>query len=98
MEKQINTWEHESISSRGEVAQNLKSKLSETQEKLDRLVSLYLDGDIERDLYLVKKDALLRQKAKLEESLGDFGQQGKNRLEPLRGFFFFFKKTGKKGR
>ena len=95
MEKQINTWESESISSRGEVAQNLKSKLSETQEKLDRLVSLYLDGDIERDLYLVKKDTLLRQKAKLEESLGDFGQQGKNRLEPLRSFVLSLKEAEK---
>ena len=95
MEKQINAWEHESISSRGEVAQNLKSKLSETQEKLDRLVSLYLDGDIERDLYLVKKDNLLRQKAKLEESLGDFGQQGKNRLEPLRSFVLSLKEAEK---
>src|SRR3990167_10696984 len=81
MEKQINVWESESISSRGEVAQNLKSKLSETQEKLNRLVSLYLDGDIERELYLTKKDALLRQKTKLEENLGEFGQQGKNRLQ-----------------
>ena len=86
MEKQIDTWEQESISSRGTVAQNLKTKLKETQEKLDRLVSLYLDGDIERDLYLTRKDALLRQKAKLEEQMGDFGQQGKNRLEPLRSF------------
>ena len=86
MEKQIDEWEQEKISARGTVAQNLKAKLKETQEKLDRLVSLYLDGDIERDLYLTKKDALLRQKAKLEESLGDFGQQGKNRLEPLRSF------------
>jgi site-specific DNA recombinase len=86
MEKQIDEWEQEKISARGTVAQNLKSKLSKTQEKLDRLVSLYLDGDIERDLYLTRKDALLRQKAKLEESLGDFGQQGKNRLEPLRSF------------
>ncbi len=95
MEKQINAWESESISSRGDVAQNLKSKLSETQEKLDRLVSLYLDGDIERDLYLTKKDALLRQKAKLEESLGDFGQQGKNRLEPLRSFVLSLKEAEK---
>jgi len=98
MEKQINAWENESISSRGAVAQNLKSKLSETQEKLDRLVSLYLDGDIERDLYLVKKDALLRQKAKLEESLGDFGQQGKNRLEPLRSFVLSLKEAEKVAR
>ena len=95
MEKQINAWESESISSRGEVAQNLKSKLSETRGTLDRLVSLYLDSDIERDLYLVKKDALLRQKAKLEESLRDFGQQGKNRLEPLRSFVLSLKEAEK---
>ena len=95
MEKQINAWESESISSRGEVAKNLKSKLSDTQEKLDRLVSLYLDQDIERDLYLTRKDALLRQKAKLEESLGDFGQQGKNRLEPLRSFVLSLKEAEK---
>jgi DNA invertase Pin-like site-specific DNA recombinase len=95
MEKQIDEWEQEKISARGTVAQNLKSKLSEAQEKLDRLVSLYLDGDIERDLYLGKKDALLRQKAKLEESLGDFGQQGKNWLEPLRSFVLSLKEAEK---
>lgn len=84
MEKQINEWESESISSRGEVAHNLKAKLRETQERLDRLVSLYLDGDIERNLYLAKKDAPLRQKAKLEESLGDFWATGKeSALTPL---------------
>lgn len=58
-------------------------------------MSLYLDGDIEHDLYLTKKDALLRQKAKLTESLGDFGQQGKNRLEPLRSFVVSLKEAEK---
>ncbi len=86
MERQISAWESESISSRGSVAQNLKTKLSETKEKLDKLISLYLDGDIEREIYLERKDLLLRQKAKAEESFRDFGQQGKNRLEPLRSF------------
>ena len=59
MEKLITTWESESISSSGTAAQNLKSKLSETQEKLDKLVSVYLDGDIERTAYLTRKDLLL---------------------------------------
>jgi len=95
MEKQIEAWEHESISSRGIVAQNLKAKLKKTQEKLDKLVSLYLDGDIERELYLTRKDVLLREKAKLEEGLGDFGQQGKNRLEPLRSFVLSLKEARK---
>jgi len=82
MEKQIDLWEKESISERGSVAQNLKTKLSETKEKLDKLVSLYLDSDIERDIYLQQKDLLLRQKAKFEESFKDFGQQRKNWVEP----------------
>ena len=86
MEKQIDLWEKESISERGSVAQNLKTKLSETKEKLDKLVSLYLDGDIEREMYLQRKDLLLRQKAKFEESFKDFGQQRKNWVEPLRSF------------
>ena len=95
MEKQIQAWEHESIFSRGAVAQNLKVKLKEAQERLDRLVSLYLDGDIERESYLTKKDALLRRRAKLEENLGDYGRQGKNRLEPLRSFVLSLKEAEK---
>ena len=86
MEKQIDLWEKESISERGSVAQSLKTKLGETKEKLDKLVSVYLDGDIERATYLERKDILLRQKAKLEESFKDVGQQRKNWVEPLRKF------------
>ncbi|MFA6094855.1 MAG: recombinase family protein, partial [Candidatus Paceibacterota bacterium] len=86
MEKQIDLWEKESISERGSVVQNLKTKLLETKEKLDKLVSVYLDGDIEREIYLQRKDLLLRQKAKIEESFKDFGQQRKNWVEPLRSF------------
>ena len=95
MEKQIETWEKESISSRGTVAQNLKIKLAESKEKIDRLVSLYLDGDIERDIYLERKDGLMREKAKLEEQNGDFGQLGKNRLEPLRSFVLSLREAEK---
>src|SRR3990167_1211760 len=89
MEKQIDLWDKELISERGSVAQNLKTKLSETKEKLDKLVSLYLDGDIEREMYLQRKDLLLRQKAKFEESFKDFGQQRKNWVEPLRSLSSF---------
>ena len=93
MEKQITVWENESISTRGNVAQNLKDKLSETQTKLDRLVSIYLDGDIEKAVYLERKDILMRQKIKLEESLNNFGQQRKNWVEPLRSFILSLKEA-----
>ncbi|MDP3779404.1 MAG: recombinase family protein, partial [bacterium] len=95
MEKQVDTWEKESISSRGTVAQNLKTKLSETKEKLDKLVSIYLDGDIEREIYLERKDLLLRQKAKFEESFADFGRQRKNWIEPLRSFVLSLREAAK---
>ena len=86
MEGWVAKWEKEDDPARGSVVQNLKSKLSETQEKLDRLVSLYLDNDIERSQYLERKDVLLRQKASIEESLQDFGHRRKNWLQPLRQF------------
>ncbi len=94
MEKQISVWEHEDISARGSVAQNLKTKLSESKEKLDKLVSVYLDGDIERGTYLERKDVLLRQKAKFEESFKDVGQQRKNWVEPLRAFVSSLQRAG----
>jgi DNA invertase Pin-like site-specific DNA recombinase len=93
MEKQVTLWENESISARGNVAKNLKDKLSETQTKLDRLVSIYLDGDIEKAIYLERKDILMRQKIKLEESLTNFGQQRKNWVEPLRSFILSLKEA-----
>ena len=65
---------------------NPAQRYSDTAEKLDKLVSIYLDGDIEREIYLQRKDLLLRQKAKFEESFKDFGQQRKNWVEPLRSF------------
>ncbi len=91
MEKQVTVWESESISERGSVAQNLKTKLSVTKEKLDKLITLYLDGDIEREIYLERKDLLLREKAKVSESLDDFGQQKKQWLQPLRSFILSLK-------
>ncbi len=91
MEKQITEWENESISSRGDVVQNLKDKIQGNQEKLDKLVSIYLDGDIEREIYLQRKDLLMREKASLLESERDFGQQRKNWVEPLRSFVLSLK-------
>ena len=91
MDKKIDEWESQDISSRGSVVQNLKTQLSKTQGKLDKLVSVYLDGDIERSTYLERKDILLRQKAGIEESFKDFGQQRKHWIEPLRSLVLSLK-------
>ena len=93
METRITQWEKESISERGDVAKNLKESIRVNQEKMDKLVSVYLDGDIERDTYLQKKDLLMREKASLLESERDFGQQRKNWVEPLRSFVLSLKEA-----
>ncbi len=95
MERKLKEWEQESISSRVDGAQHLKANIKVSQEKLNRLVSLYLDGDIEREIYLEKKDLLLRQKAKIEERMKDSGKPGQSWLEPSRKFVSSLKDGGK---
>ena len=93
MDKQITAWEKESISEKESVAQNLKEKIRANEEKLNKLVSVFLDGDIEREMYLQRKDLLLREKAGLLESETNFGQQRKNWVEPLRSFVLSLKQA-----
>ena len=56
MLKQVDEWQRENVHSSQSFVQNLKSKLSDTQEKLDKLVSAYIDGDIPKENYLAKKE------------------------------------------
>jgi hypothetical protein len=80
---EVDKREREQVHSSQSFVQNLKSKLSDTQEKLDKLVSAYIDGDIPKENYLVKKEELLKQKVSLANDLEDFGRTGKNWLQPL---------------
>ncbi|WKZ26606.1 MAG: recombinase family protein [Candidatus Paceibacterota bacterium] len=64
--------------------QNLSFKLKASEEKLDRLVSAFIDGDIPKEIYLAKKDKLMRESLALREQRKDFEREGKNWVEPLR--------------
>ena len=64
--------------------QNLDEKIKDTEQKLDKLVNAYLDGTIEKEVYLVKKDELIQNKTALLEKKDDFGRKGNNWIEPLR--------------
>ena len=70
---------------RGSVAfdQNLESRTKELQTKMDKLVNSYLDGEIEKDFYLRKKDELMKIKADIHAQKKGFGQKP-TWLEPLR--------------
>ena len=81
---QVEVWEKENIQSAQSFAQNLAKDIRETEVKLDRLVNAFLDGSIEKETYLAKKDELITTKTDLQRRKSDFGQKGNNWIEPLR--------------
>ncbi len=84
MLKQVEIWEKENFQSSRTFVKNLEIEQKTNQQKLDKLVSAYLDGDIEKEIYLEKKEGLMKQKMSLVKQKEDFGQKRKNRVEPLR--------------
>ena len=84
MLEQVDKWEKENFQSSRTFVQSLESEQKINQQKLDKLVSAYLDGDIEKEIYLEKKEGLMKQKMSLLKQKEDFGQKRKNWVEPLR--------------
>ena len=73
--------------------QNLEREIEETKQKLDKLVSGYLDGIIEREIYLQKKEDLIKQKIALEAKKDDFRRGKRNWLEPLKNWILEIKQV-----
>ncbi|MBU1663082.1 recombinase family protein, partial [Patescibacteria group bacterium] len=65
MKAQVDVWEKENVLSSQSFAQNLEEKIKEAEMKLDKLVNAFLDGSIEKETYLVKKDELIKTKTDL---------------------------------
>jgi len=84
MLKRIEQIGKEEMLSSESCVQNLANKIKASEEKLDKLVSTYLDGDIPKPLYIKKKDELMRESLSLKEKKKDFGHKGNNWVEPLR--------------
>ncbi len=83
---QVNIWEKEGDQSSQSSAQNFKKQIKDTEQKLDKLVNAFLDGIIEKDIYLQKKDELIKTKMALLQKKTDFGRKGNNWIEPLRNW------------
>lgn len=81
---QVEIWEKETKSSSHIFVQNLVDKIKLIDEKLDKLINAFLDGDIEKDTYLKKKEELIQTKKDLCEQKSDFGRKGNNWIEPLK--------------
>jgi hypothetical protein len=93
--RKVDEWEKETTCSSQTFVQNLKAKQNEVEQKLDKLVSTYIDADIPKESYLKKKEELMRRKLLLNQQKQDFEQKGKNWIEPLRSFILDTKKANK---
>jgi len=82
----ISDWEQEQNDSSGIFAQNLKDKIKTVKDKINRLIDLHLDGEIELDEFKQKKNVLVEQKADLEQKLNDFERKGNHWLELLKNW------------
>ena len=64
----------------------LKEQLSQVEEKLKKLLDIYLDDALSTEEYAAKKQSLLSQKIALNEKITDFETKGLSWLEPAREF------------
>jgi len=92
---QLECWEGEEQLKLQSFAQTLETNLSITQSKLDNLVNGFLDGIIDKDTYLKKKDELIKQKIELEHRQSRFGQRAKLWVEPMQDWLETAHKAGK---
>jgi hypothetical protein len=67
MKAQVDVWEKDNAQSAQSFAQNLEERIKEAETKLDKLVNAFLDGSIEKETYLVKKDELIKTKTDLNK-------------------------------
>lgn len=77
MLNRIEEWEREETAATESEMQNLSYKIEASEERMDKLVSAYLDGDIPKPLYLKRKDETMRSLASLKQERKDFERGGK---------------------
>jgi hypothetical protein len=94
MLKKAEDFEQEEIHASGNRLGQNKEDLKKLEAKLDALVDLHLNGDIEREVYLKKKDDLMRQKLSLQAKSSSARAERKNWVEPLRKWILDGKQAG----
>jgi site-specific DNA recombinase len=84
MLSKIDEWEQTETNSSQSDVHNLSEKIKADEERMEKLVSAYLDGDIPKEIYLKKKDVTMRSLATLKENMKDCERRGNTWIEPLR--------------
>ncbi len=94
MLKKVEGFEHEESHASESRLGQMKEDLKTLEVKLSALVDLHLNGDIEREIYLTKKDTLMRQKLSLQAKSSSARAERKNWVEPLRKWILDSKHAG----
>ncbi len=81
MIKELNKEKESNQQAQLSFAQNLKLKIKECEDKLDKLLDAHLEGVISKEEYLPKKQKILNQKIEISEKLKGFEQKGNRWLE-----------------
>ena len=84
MLNKVKIWEREEIGASQSEVQNLSDGIKANEERMEKLLSAYLDGDVPKEVYLKRKDVLMRSLAALKEKMKDFERGRNNWVEPLR--------------
>ncbi|HLG95950.1 MAG TPA: hypothetical protein VKX49_06535 [Bryobacteraceae bacterium] len=74
------------IEEREKVSAALSMSLTQTKERLARLTNVYLDQDIEKELFEERKTALLMERRAVEEQIADLSADPEGVPEQLRKF------------
>ena len=80
----VEIWKKEQIQSSKSFAQNLDRKISDCENKLDKLINSFLDETIDKETYVAKKEELVKKKKDLLDKKLSFAQKGNNWIEPLK--------------
>jgi site-specific DNA recombinase len=75
--------------------QNLKEQLTSTEQKLEKLLDVYLEETITAKEYASRKNTLVEQKMGLQEQIKNFEQKGLSWLEPAREFVLSLNQAAK---
>jgi Icc-related predicted phosphoesterase len=76
------------------IVQNLKRQKAEAEQKIEKLLDLYIaGGSLTVKEYQAKKQKLLNEKLDIEQKIRDFEQSGNNWLEPMREMIFEVKQA-----
>ncbi len=63
---------------------NLESEIKVVSEKMNKLVGIYLAGEIEQEIYIKRKNELMMEKANLGIKRADLGGKRNNWFEPSK--------------